>query len=75
MLGNDDEICCYSCDIKIRDLLPDMDPWVEHAKKNPNCLHLQLVKGPDFINSVQNKPVAEAVAANGNTEGFLNNIF
>jgi hypothetical protein len=52
-----------------------MDPWVEHVKKNPNCLYIQLVKAPDFVNAVQNKPVDEAVAANGNIDGFFNNIF
>jgi hypothetical protein len=30
-----------------------MDPWVEHVKKNPKCNHLRLIRGPEFIKTVQ----------------------
>jgi hypothetical protein len=30
-----------------------MDPWEEHAIKNPRCFHIRLVKGAKFIREVQ----------------------
>lgn len=51
MLG--DETICFFCDCRVRDWLPNDDPWQRHALVNPNCHFVVCMKGDEFCNSVQ----------------------
>ena len=33
---------CYSCGIELRDWEREDNPWQEHRRFSPNCVHLRL---------------------------------
>lgn len=56
--GISDTLMCYHCGVSLSGWKPNDDPWIEHSKKSPQCQHVIMMKGLEFINS--NVP-AEAV--------------
>jgi hypothetical protein len=74
-----DRVECYHCEKEIGDWLVPKDPWFEHAKQSPNCFHVRLVKGPEYIRCVQAKqsntqdnnvePANEGAEDDDNVEG------
>lgn len=53
--GLSDRVECYHCEQMVGDWLVEKDPWTAHVEKSPNCFHLKLVKGPEFIRAVEAK--------------------
>ena len=46
---------CYHCGISLKSWNPEERPWEEHAKWNPDCAFLQLMKGKKFVEEIQQK--------------------
>ena len=53
LLGMNDIVRCYACDVGLQRWDEGDDPWIEHAKWHPECPHVLRVKGSDFIELVQ----------------------
>lgn len=69
-LDIDDQVRCFHCNGGLRSWQKEDDPWYEHAKWFPKCQFVQLAKGSEYIQSVQDqtKPsLAEAM----NTEPVI----
>lgn len=49
--GVSDTLVCYHCGVSLGHWEPKDDPWIEHAKKSPQCQHVVMMKGLDFINA------------------------
>lgn len=63
-LDIDDQVRCFHCNGGLRSWQKEDDPWHEHAKWFPKCQFVQLAKGSEYIQSVQDqtKPsLAEAM--------------
>ncbi|QDL56992.1 IAP-1 [Dione juno nucleopolyhedrovirus] len=59
-----DETACFFCDCRVRDWLPDDDPWRRHAFANPQCYFVARIKGDDFCDSARRTETsAESFAA------------
>lgn len=52
-LDIDDQVRCFHCNGGLRSWQKEDDPWYEHAKWFPKCQFVQLAKGSDYIQSVQ----------------------
>jgi hypothetical protein len=50
--GRSDCCLCFQCGLGLRDWSPEDTVHVEHAKYSPECTHLLLLKGLDFVNTV-----------------------
>jgi len=50
-----DHVRCFHCGQGLRNWLPGDDPWVEHARWYPDCHHVHISKGKDFIALVQQR--------------------
>ncbi|XP_037953728.1 uncharacterized protein LOC119683913 [Teleopsis dalmanni] len=50
----DDQVRCFHCNIGLRSWQKEDDPWFEHAKWYPQCQFVKLVKGVNYVQSVQN---------------------
>lgn len=50
-----DRVICYSCGGGLCKWAEYDDPWEQHALWYRNCNYLQLVKGPEFIATVEKK--------------------
>lgn len=50
-VGIADYVKCFHCDFGLGTWVAGDDPWVEHAKYNPNCYFVYSNKGRGFINS------------------------
>ncbi|XP_047468595.1 baculoviral IAP repeat-containing protein 3-like [Penaeus chinensis] len=53
--GLSDHVHCFHCDGIIRNWEKEDIPWNEHAKWYPNCNHLILEKGKEFVNNIQDQ--------------------
>jgi hypothetical protein len=51
--GVSDETKCFHCNGGIKDWEPQDEPWFEHAKWYPTCVHVNLVKGREFVENVR----------------------
>lgn len=51
----DDEVLCFHCNGGLRSWQKEDDPWFEHAKWFPHCQFVQLVKGEQYVQHVQQK--------------------
>lgn len=63
-LDIDDQVRCFHCNGGLRSWQKEDDPWYEHAKWFPKCQFVQLAKGSEYIQNVQDqtKPsLAEAM--------------
>ncbi|XP_053396375.1 baculoviral IAP repeat-containing protein 7-B-like isoform X3 [Mercenaria mercenaria] len=40
---------CYYCDFDFQDWHQHGDPWQLHISQNPDCMHIILIKGDDFV--------------------------
>ncbi|XP_075165896.1 death-associated inhibitor of apoptosis 2 [Haematobia irritans] len=49
----DDQVRCFHCNMGLRSWEKEDDPWFEHAKWYPMCQFVRLVKGPNYIQEVQ----------------------
>lgn len=49
--GVSDALVCYHCGVSLSGWEPNDDPWIEHSKKSPQCQHVIMTKGLDFINA------------------------
>lgn len=43
---------CYCCGIHFMGWQYLVNPWVKHALRSPECTHLMLSKGRDFVEEV-----------------------
>ena len=61
--GVSDHTTCYHCGGGIRNWENEDDPWEEHARWYPDCLHISLFKGKEFIDEIFKKkpPVTRSV--------------
>ncbi|XP_069139302.1 uncharacterized protein [Argopecten irradians] len=50
--GYGDYVRCFVCGGGLRNWEPGDDPWVEHARWFPRCIHVKQHKGQSFINLV-----------------------
>jgi len=50
--GSSDEVKCFHCDISLKEWKDEDDEWERHAKRNPNCHHVNLVKGRDYVKKI-----------------------
>jgi len=50
--GKSDKVICFSCGLGLNNWEETDNPWVEHAKWNPSCEHLNKEKGEAFIKEV-----------------------
>ncbi|AAK85597.1 IAP-1 [Epiphyas postvittana nucleopolyhedrovirus] len=50
-----DETACFFCDCRVRDWLPNDDPWQRHAIANPQCYFVVCIKGDEFCNAVRQR--------------------
>lgn len=50
-IGISDYVKCYHCDLGLGTWVPGDNPWVEHAKYNPDCNYVYITKGRSFIDS------------------------
>lgn len=50
--GGNDTICCFYCDLGLREELLAYSPWREHARWCPVCPHVIEKKGFGFIDNV-----------------------
>ncbi|CAG0914368.1 unnamed protein product [Notodromas monacha] len=55
--GVSDEVKCFQCDGGLKGWEPHDDPWVEHAKWFPECNHVLLIKGKEFVLDVKKQTV------------------
>jgi len=51
--GTADQVKCFYCSGGLKNWVASDDPWTEHAKWFPFCNHVSLIKGDDFIRSVE----------------------
>lgn len=51
--GIDDQVRCFHCNGGLRTWQKEDDAWFEHAKWFPQCQFVQLVKGDQYVKSVQ----------------------
>jgi hypothetical protein len=51
-LGVEDRVICFHCGGGLRHWEPDDEPWKEHAKWNPKCQYLLMLKGSAFVDSI-----------------------
>ncbi|CAD6220772.1 GSCOCT00005415001.2-RA-CDS [Cotesia congregata] len=56
--GTGDQTICYHCGGGLNDWKPKDDPWFQHAKCFKKCYYVLMVKGQDFIKSINGQPVA-----------------
>lgn len=49
----DDQVMCFQCSGGLRSWQREDDAWFEHARWFPNCEFVQLVKGQQYIDQVQ----------------------
>ncbi|KAM0683508.1 hypothetical protein MDAP_001077 [Mitosporidium daphniae] len=40
-LSSNDQVVCYQCGLALSGWEPDDDPWFEHCKRRPECLHIK----------------------------------
>lgn len=59
----DDQVRCFQCNGGLRYWMADDDPWFEHARWFPTCQFVHLVKGGNYIKSVQDKPNCDSSMA------------
>ena len=50
--GNVDEVCCFFCNVRIRNWLRRDNPWIVHAMYSRQCNYIKLMKGEYFIEHV-----------------------
>ncbi|XP_054154247.1 baculoviral IAP repeat-containing protein 2-like [Oppia nitens] len=66
-IGYADAVKCFHCGGGLAEWAPGDDPWIEHAKKFPNCSFLKLNKSQTFIQECHRlDQVAQGAAANNN---------
>ncbi|XP_055344938.1 baculoviral IAP repeat-containing protein 3-like [Paramacrobiotus metropolitanus] len=53
MEAGEDRVRCFCCGRKLEKWTVDDDPWIEHAKFEPDCAYLIEKKGHHFIYDVQ----------------------
>lgn len=53
VVGMSDCVKCFQCDGGLRNWLPGDIPWVEHARWFPQCSHVRLCKGQEFIDTIE----------------------
>ncbi|KAJ8315171.1 hypothetical protein KUTeg_007321 [Tegillarca granosa] len=53
ILGKEDIVRCYFCDIGLAEWDAEDDPWAEHARHSPECEYLKREKGLEFIENIQ----------------------
>lgn len=51
--NTDDQVLCFQCNGGLRSWQREDDAWFEHARWFPKCEFVQLVKGPQYIEQVQ----------------------
>ena len=47
--NREDEVCCFSCGLKLKSWKSKGDPWEEHAKHSMMCPYLRSQKGSEFV--------------------------
>lgn len=52
--GDGDRVRCFHCDVLLYNWEPGDDPYKEHARWCPDCEYIQLVKGEQFVDDIQN---------------------
>lgn len=63
----DDQVRCFHCSGGLRAWQKEDDPWFEHAKWFPRCVFVNHVKGPEYVQSVQNQ-IINPPSANRNDQ-------
>lgn len=53
ILGDNDIVRCFCCDLGLAEWDPKDNPWTEHARHNPKCHFLKNKKGDEYIESIQ----------------------
>ena len=53
LLGKDDIVRCFCCDLGLAEWDPSDDPWREHARHSHKCWFLNQMKGKEFIDEIQ----------------------
>lgn len=51
--GIDDEMICFCCGCIIMNLKANDNPWIEHARRQPECIYLRLCLGNDRVKSIK----------------------
>lgn len=69
--GVSDTLVCYHCGVSLNGWEPNDDPWIEHAKKSPQCQHVIMTKGLEFINA--NVPAKDVLKENHHIDVALPN--
>lgn len=59
--GADDSVLCYYCGAGFKNWNSLDDPWKEHARYAPHCMHVILTKGEEYVEK-------ELADRNGNRE-------
>jgi hypothetical protein len=77
--GLRDNVKCFFCDGGLRNWEEGDDPWVEHARWFPRCQFVLQLKGPSFIEAIQeqypgqqNMPELEPMDTAGTHAGSAN---
>ena len=50
--GLEDIVRCYACDGGLRKWNPADDPWIEHARLFPHCMHVIRERGQEYIDLI-----------------------
>lgn len=73
--GQGDLVRCFSCGQGLKNWDPDDDPWIEHARFFPDCNHILINNGREFVQMVgemfreTNGSGTTGQAVNGQTVG------
>lgn len=55
-----DRVVCFSCGGGLWKWTKDDDPWEQHAAWNNNCTYVRLVKGPEYVATINARKLKEA---------------
>jgi hypothetical protein len=47
------EVRCFHCDVHLKNVTAQMDPWIEHARWQPQCSFLRKTRDILFMWSVR----------------------
>lgn len=51
--GYEDEVICFYCNGRLRNWKSNGVPWVQHARWFPYCPFVRIVKGNQYIRTIQ----------------------
>ncbi|MDP0588657.1 MAG: RING-HC finger protein [Candidatus Endonucleobacter bathymodioli] len=77
--GENDKVCCFYCNLFLRNWCEGDDPWYAHAQYSPSCKYILQVKGGEYASNVQEDVLAreqienrEAGEHNATVENVVN---